>query len=47
MYNEWSLDVLYKGADDAALASDMTRLEEIIGSYKQAIAELEAYKATL
>ena len=40
MYNEWSLDVLYKGADDAALASDMTKFEETIGSYKRAIAEL-------
>ena len=27
MYNEWSLNVLYKGADDPALAADMKKLE--------------------
>ena len=27
MYNEWSLDIFYKGMDDPALASDMAKLE--------------------
>ena len=40
MYNEWSLDVLYKGIDDPALAEGMARLEELIAAYKQAVAEL-------
>lgn len=34
MYNEWSLDVLYKGADDPKLASDLSSLEEAIESFK-------------
>ena len=40
MYNEWSLDVLYKGIDDPALASDFKKLEETVAEYKKAIAEL-------
>ena len=40
MYNEWSLDVLYKGADDPALSADMKKLEDTIGEYKLAVAEL-------
>ena len=40
MYNEWSLDVFYKGMDDPALASDMAKLEKTVGEYKNAIATL-------
>lgn len=42
MYNEWSLEVFYKGIDDPALASDLARLEENIAAYKKMIAELDA-----
>ncbi len=41
MYNEWSLDVFYKGAEDPALDTDLKRLEEINAEYKKAIAELD------
>ncbi|MBQ8407901.1 MAG: M3 family oligoendopeptidase [Clostridia bacterium] len=40
MYNEWSLDVFYKGIDDPALASDMAKLEKTVADYKSAIASL-------
>ena len=40
MYNEWSLNVLYQGIDDPALAADMTALEEAVASYKEAVASL-------
>ena len=33
MYNEWSLDVFYKGAEDPALDTDLKRLEEINAEY--------------
>jgi len=42
MYNEWSLDVLYKGIDDPALQSDMATLETLITSYKEAVYALSA-----
>ena len=45
MYNEWSLDVLYKGTEDPALQADMVRLEEVIAAYKQAVGELDAANA--
>ena len=45
MYNEWSLDVLYKGIDDPALAEGVTRLEELIAAYKAAVGELDAANA--
>jgi len=45
MYNEWSLDVLYKGIDDPELAEGMARLEELIAAYKLAVAELDAADA--
>ncbi|MBR6522167.1 MAG: M3 family oligoendopeptidase [Oscillospiraceae bacterium] len=45
MYNEWSLDVLYKGIEDPALSVDMARLEELIAAYKQAVGELDAANA--
>ncbi len=40
MYNEWSLDVFYKGIDDPALQSDMQKLEEMVASYKEMVATL-------
>ena len=36
MYNEWSLDVFYKGADDPALQLDMKKIEEAVAEYKKA-----------
>lgn len=45
MYNEWSLDALYKGIDDPALEGDMARLEALIGEYKEAVNALDAAKA--
>ncbi len=45
MYNEWSLDVLYKGVDDPALATDMARLEELIAEIKKSVGELDAADA--
>ncbi len=35
MYNEWSLDELYRGVDDPALLRDMEKLKEVICEYKQ------------
>jgi hypothetical protein len=46
MYNEWSLDVFYKGADDPALELDMKKLEDCVGEYKSAVAALDASDAT-
>ncbi|MBR2132854.1 MAG: M3 family oligoendopeptidase [Oscillospiraceae bacterium] len=40
MYNEWSLDVLYKGLDDPALAADMEKLEKLVGDYKELVGAL-------
>ena len=40
MYNEWSLDVFYKGIDDPALQSDMQKLENMVAAYKEMIASL-------
>lgn len=34
MYNEWSLDIYYKGIDDPELEHDMKKLEEIVEQYK-------------
>ena len=42
MYNEWSLDVFYKGAEDPALQLDMKKIEESVAEYKKAIAALDA-----
>ena len=33
MYNEWSLEALYKGIEDPKLAEDMARLAEVIAAY--------------
>ena len=38
MYNEWSLDVFYKGMNDPALQCDMEKLEKNVAEYKAAIA---------
>ncbi|MBQ2308403.1 MAG: M3 family oligoendopeptidase [Clostridia bacterium] len=40
MYNEWSLDIFYKGIDDPALEADVKKLEENIALYKSTIASL-------
>ena len=40
MYNEWSLDVFYKGIDDPNLTSDMQKLEENVANYKKTVAAL-------
>ena len=40
MYNEWSLDVFYKGMNDPALASDMAKLESTVAEFKKVIASL-------
>ncbi len=40
MYNEWSLDVFYKGIDDPAFGADMIVLEEAVADYKAKIAAL-------
>ena len=44
MYNEWSLDVFYKGAEDPALQLDMKKIEECVAKYKSAVAALDAEK---
>ena len=41
MYNEWSLDVLYKGTDDPALNADLEALKNTVDEYKSAIAALD------
>ena len=40
MYNEWSLDIFYKGIDDPALQADMQKLEELVAAYKEMVASL-------
>ncbi len=40
MYNEWSLDIFYRGIDDPAFSSDMSKLEEAVREYKKIIASL-------
>ena len=40
MYNEWSLDIFYKGIDDPALCADMAKLEETVAACKQKVASL-------
>ena len=36
MYNEWSLEKLYKSADDPQIEADMKKLEETVAEYKTA-----------
>ena len=40
MYNEWNLNVFYNGIDDPALAADMEKLEKLVESYKEMVANL-------
>ncbi len=40
MYNEWSLDVFYKGVTDPAFAADMERLERAVEDYRACVAAL-------
>ena len=40
MYNEWSLDIFYKGIDDPALEADVKKLEDNIALYKSTIVSL-------
>ena len=46
MYNEWSLDVFYKGADDPAIELDVKKIEESVEEYRRAVAALDASDAT-
>ncbi len=41
MYNEWSLDVFYKGTGDPALSADLARLEAAIKEYDAAVDALD------
>ena len=40
MYNEWSLDVFYHGIDDPKLGEDMTKLENVIRTFKETVNSL-------
>ena len=40
MYNEWSLEIFYKGIDDPALAEDIAALEKNVAIYKSLVAAL-------
>ena len=40
MYNEWSLEIFYKGIDDPALAEDISTLEKNVATYKSLVAAL-------
>lgn len=40
MYNEWSLDIFYKGIDDPSLTSDVKALEDKVALYKEAVSKL-------
>ncbi len=42
MYNEWSLDIFYKGIDDPSLERDIARAEELIVEYNAAAGKLSA-----
>ena len=42
MYNEWSLDILYKGADDPQIDKDLKLLEDKVAQYKAEIQKLDA-----
>ncbi len=46
MYNNWSLDVLYRGIDDPKLEADMKRLEELLGLINKAVEALDKNDAT-
>ena len=40
MYNEWSLDIFYKGIDDPAFSADMTKLDDSVQKFKAVISSL-------
>ncbi len=40
MYNEWSLDIFYKGTDDPAFSADIAKLESTVAHYKTLVAAL-------
>ena len=44
MYNEWSLDVFYKGIDDPKLLSDMAELEATVAKCKEAVKVLTNHR---
>ncbi len=41
MYNEWSLNDFYNGIHDPVLGKDISRLEEVIREFKNAVASLD------
>ena len=45
MYNNWSLEKLYKGIDDPKLDADMARLENCLDQYKKAVSSLDPENA--
>ncbi len=45
MYNNWSLDILYRGIDDENLAKDMARFEKLITLFGEAVAALDKNNA--
>ncbi len=40
MYNEWNLDIFYKGIDDPNFTGDIEKLEAAVADYKKLIASL-------
>ncbi len=40
MYNEWSLDIFYKGTEDPTFSADMQKAEETVAEFKAKIAAL-------
>ena len=40
MYNEWSLEIFYKGIDDPSLSADIAKLEGNVEQYKKLISAL-------
>ena len=45
MYNNWSLDVLYRGTKDESLATDMERFEKLASLFGEAVATLDRNNA--
>lgn len=45
MYNTWSLDILYRGIDDENLSKDMSRFENLISLFGDAVAALDKNNA--
>ncbi len=44
MYNEWSLDVFYKGIDDPELDKDIARLDMLNGEFKRVMSEVSSHE---